>query len=140
MSLIFPTPTARQRPGPLEPHKKNIRAGPNIEQNNAHTSDAELQLRFATATKAIAGPSNTSQDSVLLPEAVLVCAPVQRDVSTSNGILKMALYTYNFGDYRREIERYRSWDDFHGQDSRGTQVGEVPSIVGLLRMRYVSFV
>ena len=134
-SLIHTATTA----GPLEPHKKNIRAGPNIEQN-AHTSDAELQLRFATATKAIAGPSNTSQDSVLLPEAVLLCAPVQRDVSTSNDILKMALYTYNFGDYRREIERYRSWDDFHGQDSRGTQVGEVPSIVGLLRMRYVSFV
>jgi hypothetical protein len=61
-------------------------------------------------------------------------------VSTSNDILKMALYTYNFGDYRREIKRYRSWDDFHGQDSRGTQVGEVPSIVSLLRMRYVSFV
>lgn len=94
-------------------------------------------LRQGAPASAIAESWQDGND--LLPKDALLCAPAQINLATSNDIL-MALYTYNFGDYRHEIARYHSWDDFHGQDSRGTQAGELPSTVGLLRMWYISVV
>ena len=70
-----------------------------------------------TPAGAVAEPSQAGDE--LSPEDALLCAPARRNLSVSTGILKMALYTYSFGNYRHEISQYRPWDDFHGQDSHG---------------------
>ena len=70
-----------------------------------------------TPAGAVAEPSQAGDE--LSPEDALLCAPARRNLSFSTGILKMALYTYSFGNYRHEISKYRPWDDFHGQDSHG---------------------
>ena len=70
-----------------------------------------------TPAGAVAEPSQAGDE--LSPEDALLCAPARRNLSVSTGILKMALYTYSFGNYRHEISKYRPWDDFHGQDSHG---------------------
>ena len=70
-----------------------------------------------TPAGAVAEPSQAGDE--LSPEDALLCAPARRNLSVSTGILKMALYSYSFGNYRHEMAQYRPWDDFHGQDSHG---------------------